>query len=135
MKKLFRLFALPLLAACTHTTPDVAPIVPAIQGEIVRYQTTFDQHNQNPRTRWIIALDPPRTFPGATGQAYSQVKVFGLADTVSFRVGTRLAFRYQEVPSAQQTPWLTPYERYAVPAFAPGYTAHPELLLFDVSLL
>ena len=132
MSKLLRLLALPLLAACNATTPDVAPTVPPIQGKIVRYQTTFDEHNQNPRTRWIVALDPPRTFPGTTGQAYPQVKVFGLADTSSFRVGTRLAFRYQEVPGTQQTPWLTPYERYAVPAMPPGYTAHPELLLFEV---
>ena len=135
MKKLLRLLVLPLLSACTHTTPDVAPTAPLLQGEIVRYQTTFDQHNQNPRVRWIIALDPPRTFMGTTGQAYSQVKAFSLSDTISFRVGTRLAFRFQEVPSDQQTPWLTFYERYAVPAFPPGYTAHPELQLADVSPL
>ena len=124
-----------MLAACTQTAPDIAPTEPFIQGEIVRYQTTFDLHNQNPRTRWIIALDPPRTFTGTTGQVYAQVKVFGLADTVSFRAGTRLAFHYQQVPNAQQTPWLTSYERYAVPAFPPGDTAHPELQLTDVSQL
>lgn len=135
MKKLLRLIVLPLMVACNATTPDVAPTVPSIQGEIVRFQTTFDQHNQNPRTRWVVVLDPPHTFPGTTGLAYTQVKVFGLTDTISFRVGTRLAFRYQNVPSAQQTPWLTSYERYAMPATPPGYTAHPELQLFDVSLL
>ena len=135
MKKLLRLLGLPLLAACTQPAPEVAPTGPLVQGEIVRHQITFDQYNQNPRPRWIIALDPPRTFAGTTGQAYAQIKVFGLADTVRFRAGTRLAFRYQEVPVAQQTPWLTPYERYAVPAFPPGYTANPELVLSDVSQL
>jgi hypothetical protein len=112
-----------------------APNGPSLEGEIVRYQTTFDQHNQHPRTRWIVALDPPLTFKGTNGQTYSQVKVFDLADTVRFRVGARLAFRYREVPSTLQTPWLTRYERYAVPALPAGYIAHPELQLLEASPL
>ena len=128
MKKLFMLISLPLLAACAQTAPS-------IEGEIVGYQTTYDQHSQNPRPRWILALDPPLTITGTNGQAFAQVKVFDLADTVQFRAGTRLAFRYREVPSAQQTPWLTSFERSAVPSFPPGYKTYPELQLIGIKRL
>lgn len=134
MKKLL-LLGLPLLAACARSAPEPAPALPIAQGVVVRHQFTTDARNQLPRLRWVVALDAPLTFPGLNGQSYAQVKVFGLPDTIGYRAGTRLRFRYQPVALAQQTPWLTPYERYAVPAGWPGYVANPELVLSDVEPL
>ena len=104
---------------------------PQLTGRIVRYETTFDQKASNPRIRWLVDVSP-LTFNGLDGQPYQQVKVFGLPDTVAYRAGRTVRFRYQLVPYDQQTPWLTPYERFSVPAGPPGATPLPELIPTDV---
>ena len=124
------------LGSCLHANVDLQPIArPRAHGQVVRYDLTYDAQNQNPRMRWIVQLAAPLKVEGWHRQEYAQVKVFGLADTTTYRVGTKLSFEYQLVPQVQQTPWLTNYERYAVPAYPPGYVPNPELVLHLVQIL
>ncbi len=132
MKKLFA-FLLLASALGNCQQPAVAPAA-TTQGQVVRYQTVTDSQGQHPRVRWIVQLAAPLTVKGWNNHDYSQVKVFGLPDTVVFRAGTRFYFNYEVVPEARQTPWKTGYEWLAVPPGPPGYTPNPELALSAVKL-
>ncbi|WP_210518866.1 hypothetical protein [Hymenobacter terricola] len=119
------------LSSCQKTAPIPGLATPG-KGQIVRYDLTYDEHNQAPRLRWIVQLAAPLSAKGWNNQDYTQVKVFDLPDTVTFRVGTKLSFTYQLVPQDQQTPWKTNYEWYSVPAYPPGYIPYPELALAEI---
>ena len=104
-----------------------------ITARVVRIETTVDANSKNPRPRWTINI-APLELPGWTGRLYTQAKVFGLADTLSYGVGTEFTARYKLVPQTQQTPWAAMYEWYAVPAEIrpPGAVPLPELVLTNI---
>ena len=140
MKQLL-LLLLPAAATGGCQKPDVTPEAPAApvltHGQIVRAQVTYTYNGSvqplPPRFRWIVQLDAPLTLPGAGNVAYSAVKTFSLSDTATYRTGARIAFTYQLVPQAQQTPGRSQYEWLSA-APSPGYIRHPELTLGAVQV-
>ncbi len=140
MKQLVFLLTVAALGGCQKqaVTPEAAKVAASTltQGQVVRSQVTYNYSAPGPhpaRFRWIIQLDPPVTVAGAGNYPFSVVKTFSLADTATYRAGTRLAFTYQVVPWTQQTPWLSQYEWLSA-APSPGYLRNPELTLADVQL-
>jgi hypothetical protein len=129
------LLALGLGSGCqqSDTGPQATP-EPLFRGQVVRYDLTYDAHGENPRVRWIVQLASPQRVQGWDGRDYTQVKVFSLADTTTFRPGVKFKFTYQLVPSSEQTAWATNYERSAVVAFPAGYLPNPELAITSVQL-
>lgn len=107
-------------------------------GRLVRLETTIDDNGNNPRPRWEVDVTP-LSFPGLTaggapGIDYRHVKVFDLPDTLLYKAGRVIRFRYHLVPQARHTPWRTPYERYNMaPELAWGDRL-PELMLYEVEL-
>lgn len=112
--------------------PDLPAAVVAAQGQIVRYDLTYDEHNQHPQGRWIVQLATPMRIKGWRNQEFTEVKVFTMPRSTRFRVGTTIRFTYKQVPQAQQTPWKTGYEWSSTQAYPPGYTPNPELVLAAV---
>ena len=110
---------------------DASPPSDLTSGRLVKQENTIDRTGQIPRPRWIIDL-APLALAGYQGILYQQVKVFNLPPNTTYHVGQTLAFQYQLVPYAQQTPWKTGYEWNAVPAQPPGATALPEITLSDL---
>ena len=138
MRQLVFLLTVAALGGCQKqaVTPEAAALS-LTQGQVVRSQVTYNYTAPGPhsaRFRWIIQLDAPVTVPGAGNYPFSVVKTFSLADTATYRAGTRLVFTYQVVPWAQQTPWLSAFE-WVSAAASPGYLRNPELTLADVQLL
>ncbi len=112
---------------------DLTPELPVATARVVKTEIAVDSDSKNPRTRWIINIAPLK-LPGWSGQLYQQARVFNLPDTLSYKTGTLLSFRYKLVSEAEQTPWRTLYEWNAVPAQTQplGATAFPELVLSDI---
>lgn len=104
------------------------------RGQVMRYDVTYDAQGRNPRVRWVVQLASPLRVPGWGDRDYTQVKVFSLADTTTFRPGVKFRFTYQLVPQATQTAWATTYEQSAAQDFPAGYLPNPELVLHDVVL-
>ncbi|WP_201987494.1 hypothetical protein [Hymenobacter rubidus] len=124
------------LCGCQRPSAQTEELAPAslAKGQIVRYDLTYDALNHRPRMRWIVQLAYPLRMAGLDEQDYAQVKVFGLSDTTTFRVGTKFVFTYQTVPDARQTPWLTTYEWNAAESVSSGYAANPELIVDNVQV-
>jgi hypothetical protein len=101
---------------------------------VVRYDMTYDAEGQKPRVRWIVQLASPLRVPGWGGRDYTQVKVFSLADTATFRPGVKFKFTYRLVPEQEQTAWATHYEHSTTAEYRAGYMPNPELVLDDVQM-
>jgi hypothetical protein len=123
------------LSSCQRSNvgPKSAPEFLA-RGQVVRYDLTYDSIGQKPQVRWIVQLASPLRVPGRDGRDYTQVKVFSLADTATFRPGVKFKFTYRLVPEAEQTAWATHYEQSAMHAFPAGYLPNPELALDDIQV-
>ena len=137
MNKLSTLLLLALgLAGChrSEVEPDAALPAAFSRGQVVRYDLTYDAQGQNPRLRWIVQLAAPMRVRGWNGRDFTQVKVFSLADTLTFRRGVKFNFTYHLVPQEQQTAWATHYERAAILDFPAGYVPNPELALANVQV-
>lgn len=102
-----------------------------VTARVVKYEVTVDSKKQNPRLRCILAISP-LSLPGFQGVTYQRAKTFSLVDTTSYRAGSKVAFKYQLVPQAQQTPWRTTYEWYGVPATPYEGDLLPEITLSEV---
>jgi hypothetical protein len=131
----FALVGTSLLAISSSCEKKVAaPSAPLVTGQLVRLETTVDAGGRRPQPRWGLEVSP-LSFPGWAGAQYQEVKVFGLPDTITYRPGRSIQFRYQFVPQAQQTPWRTSYEwnhTAQIPAWGERV---PELALSDVHLV
>jgi hypothetical protein len=104
------------------------------RGQVVRHDITYDANGEHPRVRSIVQLASPLRVRGHDDRDYTQVKVFTLGDTTTFRPGVKFKFTYQLVGPAEQTAWATNYEWSAMEGLPAGYLPNPELALADMQL-
>ena len=113
---------------------DASP-PPLTTGQLVQIEITVDHNLRNSRPRWIVDVAPLSFEGNWPGHSYQQVKVFSLPDTTTYTAGKTIAFRYREVPVAQQAPWKTKYEWCNVAPAPGGAEPFAELILSDVQLV
>jgi hypothetical protein len=107
--------------------------VPFTTGQLVKIETTLDDHFSQPRPRWLVNI-APSSLPGLRGGPYQQVKVFSLPDTITYKAGQAIVFHYHLVPYEQQTRWRTWLERHNLAQEPTGADPLPEVQVTDVRL-
>jgi hypothetical protein len=114
---------------------DVSPSTDVVTGRLLKTEITWDSNAQNPRPRWVVDITPQSLEGNWAGHFYQQAKVFNLPDTVVCRAGRLISFRYQVVPTAQQTPWKTALEWVNTQPAPAGAEPLAEITLSDVQLV
>ena len=146
MRTLLVLLAVASLGSCQKqpVPPQKVPslaVLPLAQGQIIAVEPTrlIKSFNSSPvRWRWLVELAPPLVLPGnpsSSVSTFSQVKTFSLAvaDTATFRRGTRISFTYQPLPWSPPQWYSTPEALSAAPR--PPRFDLPEVTLSNVQAL
>jgi hypothetical protein len=121
------------LLTMSNSCEKESPAVPFTTGQLVKVETTLDDHFSHPQPRWLVNI-APLALPGLRGVPYQQVKVFSLPDTITYKAGQAIICHYQLVPYEQQTRWRTWLERHNLAQEPTGADPLPEVQVTAVQV-